>query len=146
MSDVLATLALKPTTFVHFVNPATDEPIYLALPEGHPKAGEPDLDKPVGVNVYGPGSKEYRAAQTAITQENIDRKRRKVTADLIQKNAVELLARTTYEFVNFQYEGKTAGLEACRAFYLDPRFTHLKEQVQDKQGAFGDFLPTQSDA
>src|SRR3569832_1871519 len=118
--------------FVHFVNPATDEPIYLALPEGHPKAGEPDLDKPVGVNVYGPGSKEYRAAQTAITQENIDRKRRKVPADLNQKNTKKLLARTTYEFVNFQYEGKTTNHKTNQTNNHNPQKTHQKKQVQDK--------------
>lgn len=132
--------ALAPSLFVHFTNPKTGEEVFDVFPEGHPQAGEEDESKPVGVRIYGPGSKEYRAAQTAITNEAIERKRRKVTAELIEKNAVELLARTTSEFVNFDYEGKGASVETCRAFYLDVRYPHLREQVQAAHGDFGSFL------
>ncbi len=144
MSDTdnsLDGLALKPTLFVHFRHPATDEPVYKKFPAGHDKAGEPDLEQPVGVDIYGPGSKEYRAASTAITNEAIERKRRKVTAELIQKNAVELLARCTSRFVNFEYQGKGSTLENNRAFYLDDQYTHLREQVQENMGDYGRFLP-----
>lgn len=155
--NALTSLALAATLFVHFKDPRSDEPVYhpqaATFPEGHelagqanPNAGEPDLERPVGVRIYGPGSKEYRAAQTAITNENIERKRKKVTAELIEKNAVELLARTTYEFVGFDYQGKGASPEVCRAFYLDAQFVHLKEQVQAGMGDYGGFLPTPSNS
>lgn len=153
----LDSLKLAPTLFVHFTNPRTGDPVYLpqaeTFPEGHelagqpnPDAGEDDETKPVGVNAYGPGSKEYRAAQTAITNESIERKRRKVTAELIEKNGVELIARVTYEFVNFDYKGKGYTVDTARAFYLDPEYVHLKEQVQDKMGDYGNFLPSASKA
>jgi hypothetical protein len=147
----LNSLALQPTKFVHFVNPATGELVYEpqpdVFPEGHeragqanPNAGEPNLDKPVGVRVYGPGSKEYRHAQTTLTNEAIERKRKKVTAELIEQNAVELLARTTYEFVNFDYEGDGATPENNRKFYRDPEYVHFREQVQAEMGDHGGFL------
>lgn len=126
----LAALALVPTLFIQFTHPVTGE---LVFADG-------DTDKPVGVNVFGPGSKEYRAAQSAITNESIAAKRKKVTAELIERNAVELIARTTSEFVNFDYEGKGASLETNRAFYKDERFVHLRDQVQEKLGDYGNFL------
>lgn len=137
----LAALALAATLFVQFRDPRTDEPVFNVFPDDHPDAGAPNPADPVGVRVYGPGSKEYRAAQSAITNEAIERKRKKVTAELIEKNAVELLARVTSEFVGFDYEGKGASLETNRAFYLDPRFVHLRDQVQEKMGDYGNFLP-----
>ncbi len=144
MSNVLAGLALLPSIFIQFTDPRTGEPVYHVHPEGHPEAGQPDLERPVGVRAYGPGSKEHRAAQSAITNETIERKRRKVTAELIQKNAVELLARVTYEFVGFDYHDKPSSLENNRAFYMDDQYAHLLEQVQLKMGDYGGFLPSAS--
>lgn len=132
-------LALKPTKFVHFKHPATDEPVYRKDADGND-----DRERPVGVNVYGPGSKEYRAAQTAITNEAIQRGRKKVTAEMIQRNAVETLARCTYEYVNFDYQGKPAGVENNRAFFADDQYAHFREQVQSEMGDFGGFLPSAS--
>jgi hypothetical protein len=135
-SDGLEGLALAPSKFVHFKHPASDELVYRKAADG-----EDDPERPVGVRVYGPGSKEYRVAQTALTNEQIQRGRKKITAEMIQRNAVETLARCTYEFVNFDYAGKPAGLEANRAFYADDRFVHFREQIQSEMGDFGGFLP-----
>lgn len=126
-------------TFVHFKNPKTDEPVYLPGADG-----KPDESKPVGVNIYGPGTKHYRESQSAITQEAIDRKRRKITAELLSKNAVELVARLTVEYVNFEYNGKGASLDNNRAFYGDEKFEHLRDQVQEKLGDVGGFLASVS--
>lgn len=147
----LAGLALAATLFVHFRHPASDEPVFALFPEGHSRAGEPDESKPVGVRIYGPGSKEYRATQTALLNEAIERRKKKVTAEAIESNAVKTLARTTFEFVNFTYkaegdesegEGQGYSPETAQLFYSDRRYVHLREQVQDAQGDHGRFLPS----
>lgn len=137
-------LAMLATIFVHFKNDATGELAYLK----DPITGEDDKSKPIGVNIFGPGSKEYKAAQSAITQEAIDAKRKKITAALIEANAVELMARTTANFVNFDYTGPDASplpdtatqADKARAFYRDPMYVNLRDQVSEKQGDTGAFL------
>lgn len=137
-------LAMAASVFVHFRNDNTGELAYL--PDAN---GNPDKTKPVGVKVYGPGSKEYKAAQSAMTQEAIDEKRKKITAAQIETGAVELMARTTAEFVNFDYAGPDSApladdaplVERSRAFYMDPNYVNLRRQVEDKQGDLGGFLP-----
>ena len=146
MKNVLQSLGLAmiASILVHFKNDATGEPVYLKDHEGND-----DKSKPVGVRMFGPGSKEYKAAQSAILQEAIDEKKKKVTAKGIEDTAIELLARTTAEFVGFTYEGSDENplpetathLERARAFYLDPGYTALHEQVKAKQGDLGAFLP-----
>lgn len=138
MSNALKKMALAATLFVHFTNPATGEQVFADNPE----TGEPDESKPVGVTIYGPGSREYKKHQSAITQEAIDAKRKKVSAALLESNAVELLARCTSEFRNFDYEGAAASVETNRKFYKDPEYAHLRAQVEDKLGDFGAFLPS----
>lgn len=142
-------LAMIATIFVHFRNDATGNLAYLK----DPITGEDDKSKPIGVNIFGPGSKEYKAAQSAITQEAIDEKRRKITAAQIENGAVELMARTTTDFVNWSYTGPADGpalpetatmLERARAFYLDPHYVNLRRQVEDKQGDVGNFLASAS--
>ncbi len=147
MKNVLQSLglAMVAAIFVHFKNDATGEPVFL----NDPLTGKPDPSKPVGVRIYGPGSKEYKAAQSAIMQEAIDEKKKKVTAKGIEDTAVELLARTTIEFVGFTYEGSednplpenASFLERARAFHLDPEYVNLQEQIKSKQGDLGAFLP-----
>ncbi len=130
-------------TFHQFTDPASGELIVETDEAGNKVLDGEGKEKPVGVMVFGPGTKQYRAAQTAITDEAIERKRKKVTAAMINSAGLELIARTTESFVNFDYEGKPASLEVNRLFYGDERFLHFKDQVQEKMGDFGGFLTKQ---
>lgn len=132
--DIKSLTAVAAIAFVQFRDPATDQPMTNA-------AGEP-----VGVEVYGPGSKQYRAAQSAIATANIKRGRKGLTGETLRENETELLARTTAKFVGFDYDGQAASVDVCRKFYDDVELAHLREQVVEKQGDFGNFIPTASTA
>lgn len=145
----ISTQAIAATLFVHFTNAATGEPIYKT-----DEAGEFELDAnekkiPVGVNVYGPGSVQYRNAQAELTTEALERRRNKknITGHTLMSNEVELLARTTIGFVGFTYKGGDGStLDNRREFYNDVALVHFKEQVSDKQGDVANFSQKGSNA
>lgn len=141
--NIKAMTKVVPTLFIQFRDPATDA---LMFKDG-------DNEKPVGVDVYGPGSTQYRNAQAAIATANIKRGKKGLTGTTIQDNETELLARTTRRFVNFEYvvadkDGNDTtlpeSLETYKKFYDDVELAHLREQVVEKQGDLGNFTPTAS--
>jgi len=127
--------------FVHLRNPDTDAKLYLTDDEG-----KPDLSKPVGVNMYSPGSIQYRNAQSAITTENIKRGKKGLTGETLRENAVELLAQTTAEFVNMDYNGSTSGVDTFREFYSDVEMVAYKEQIEEAQGDVGNSYKSKTTA
>ena len=132
MSFNIKAVAAVAKIFVHLRNPETDAKLYL-----NDEQGKPDLTKPVGVRMYSPGSIQYRNAQSAITTENIKRGKKHLTGETLRENAVELLALTTAEFVNMDYNGETSGIETFRAFYSDVEMVAYKEQIEEAQGDVG---------
>lgn len=132
MSFNIKAVAAVAKIFVHLRNPETDAKLYIADEEG-----KPDLSKPVGVNMYSPGSIQYRNAQSAITTENIKRGKKGLTGETLRENAAELLAQTTAEFVNMDYNGQTSGVDTFREFYNDVEMVAYKEQIEEAQGDVG---------
>ena len=132
MSFNIKAVAAVAKIFVHLRNPETDAKLYITDEEG-----KPDLSKPVGVNMYSPGSIQYRNAQSAITTENIKRGKKGLTGETLRENAAELLAQTTAEFVNMDYNGQTSGVDTFREFYNDVEMVAYKEQIEEAQGDVG---------
>lgn len=131
--------AIAATLFVHFKDPATNQPEYETN-----EAGEFVLDadgnkKPIGVRIYGPGSVQFRNAQAAIATGNIKLGKKGLKGEILFANETEILARTTAEFVNFTYSGQGANLENNRKFYDDVELVHYREQVSEAQGDLGNF-------
>jgi hypothetical protein len=130
----IKSLAVSPSTVVHLKHPASGEPLY----DGG------DRKKPVTVSIYGPGSAEFRAVQSQVTNENLARRRKGVTAESMERSRVEVLARCTFGFGHFEYEGKGYSVENARALYSDPSMVWVREQVEEATGDLGNFLETPS--
>lgn len=146
---------LLATAFIHFRDAATNAKLYVANEDKPAGAvdGEDGFARdtngeklPVGVEVYGPGSTQYRNAQSAIATANIKRGKKGLTGDILRENETELLARTTAKFVNFDYNGAAASYETNIKFYDDLELAHFREQVVEQQGDFGTFLPSAATA
>lgn len=101
----------------------------------------------MGVKVYGPGSQEFRKAQDAINTANIKNGKKGLTGASLRQDATVLLARTTAEFVNFEYLDTrvTASTDfetrvrVASAFYDDLEFVGLRDQVETEQNDLGNF-------
>jgi hypothetical protein len=106
-----------------------------------------DDGKAVGVNVFGPGSKEYRAAEAAVATKNIKGGKKSINGDTMRENQTDLLAATTSGFVNFDYKGADGSeLKDRRAFYDDVEMAAFREQVVEFQSDYGNFLPNASNS
>ncbi|WP_338761997.1 hypothetical protein [Massilia sp. METH4] len=117
-------------------------------------AGEPvlvevdDLDKPIGVRMVAPGTKEHRAAEDAVTKlarqraEKMSKKEREEASgpSMFLWLGTEKAARMVTEFVNFDYQGKGASLENTLAFLSDPEWHFLANQVRGATGSDERFL------
>lgn len=126
----MAIARLAPAFFIHFQDPNS----------GDFEFADKERRRPIGVQVHAPGSRESKKVESDIVNANIQRQAKKVTAELLEANALAKLAGCTFEFVNFDgvpgFEDKEYSLENARAFYSDPDFAHLREQVQEKLGDF----------
>lgn len=127
MNFNLDSLALKDTTELQLLHPASDEPLFA----------DKDEKQPVAIILYGTSSKQYRNAISAMQHRQLKRpKNAKVTPELLREESVNLLVACSHSAINFEYNGKPVeGEDAFRALYSDPKFSWLKEQVD---GAFGD--------
>lgn len=130
---------ILPSRFVHFRSPVDNAPVFLKKEVDGKKVD--DREKPVGIRIYGPGSAESRKADAIMTQELIDAKLKKGNAEMTQRLLTEKLARLSIEFVNFEIDGKTSGFETFRAFYDDPGYSYLRDQIEEGQSEVADFLP-----
>ena len=96
----------------------------------------------MGVSVYGPGSKEYQAAQTKVSNRNMNRlqKRGKFeqTPEEKQKEQAQFLADITHSFKNVDYDGKT-GRDLALAVYGDTSLGFIADQVADHVKEWGNF-------
>lgn len=106
--------------------------------------GKPDLNKPVRVNVYSPGSDAYAMIETRQTQRALKRmddndgKRVAMTAEERLAQAAEDLADLTVGFENLTYGGK-AGRELALAVYGDRKLGFIANQVHKFLNDWGNF-------
>lgn len=92
-----------------------------------------DGKKPVGVTLYGPGSKVYQEAQSRNHNRTVDRLKKKgkvdQTADEKITEQAEFLAAITVGFDNLEVDTLT-GHDLALAVYSDPSLGFLSQQVQ----------------
>lgn len=112
-------LALVPTAVLHLQD-ANDEPIYA----------DAKMEKPVQIHLYGPGSKQFAAAEARNNRkivESMSSRRGKNKLDQAELR-VDFLVSITKEFENIEYEGLT-GEDLYRAVYSDNTLRFIADQV-----------------
>jgi len=111
--------SVEPTSKLH-LRDANDELMYT------------DEGKPVAVNLYGPGSKQYARAQAAQNNRLLDKLKRKgksdQTAEQRAAESSEFLADCTESFENLEYDN-LAGRELFMAVYADVSIGFVADQV-----------------
>lgn len=99
-------------------------------------------EKPIVVNVYGPGSKQYARAMAAQNNRMLDKlkKRGKAdqTAEQKAQEAAEFLADCTESFENIDYD-KLTGRELALAVYSDAGLGFIADQVSAFIGNWANF-------
>lgn len=134
-------LSVEETSFLH-LRDANDELLY------EPGAnGEPDESKPVGVTLYGPGTKAYAKATAAKSNRMIDRLKKKGKSDLsadeaTQENAA-FLAACTKEFRYIERDSLD-GEALYKAVYGDASVGFISEQAAKHLGEWANFKPASS--
>ena len=111
--------AVEPTSKLH-LRDANDELMFT------------DEGKPVAVNLYGPGSKQYARAQAAQNNRLLDKLKRRgksdQTAEQRAAESSEFLADCTESFENLEYDN-LAGRELFMAVYADVSIGFVADQV-----------------
>ncbi|WP_313075867.1 hypothetical protein [Melaminivora sp.] len=128
--------AVAATTFLHLKD-SSDNLLYA----------DDDKKQPVGVTIYGPGSKEYQQAQVKVNNRAVARlqKRGKFeqTVDGKLKEQAEYLADITESFQNLSYD-KLTGRQLALAVYGDPSIGFIGDQVSEHVREWGNFSETSS--
>lgn len=146
----ISAMMIAAVMFIQFRDPATDQLMWVMKEEEDPDAPGQirlvyDLDeqgkkKPIGVRAYSPGSKIYRNAAAINATANIARGKKGLNGAVLFENQTDLLARTVFEYVNFDYNGEKASLETNRAMFADEAWEAVREQVSNDQADLGKSL------
>jgi hypothetical protein len=101
-----------------------------------------ELMQGVTVTVYGPGSKQYAAAQAKQSNKMIEKLKSKgrinQTAEQKAAETAEFLADVTVEFSGLEYDALT-GRELALAVYSDTTIGFIADQVAKFVGDWGNF-------
>ena len=134
MTFDINSLAIAETSFLQLKHPATDEPLFA----------DAEQTQPVGIKLYSTGSKQYRAAITAMQNRALKRnadKRNKPTAADMRAEGIDLLASVCIEAENFSYNGMTLdNKEAFRTLFEDDSMSWCKEQVDSFLADVSNFI------
>lgn len=111
--------------------------------------GQPDLDKPVRIHFYSPGSKQQAAAEARATQralkrlEENDGKPNPAAPEVRRMEAAEDLAAVTHHFENLSYSGAgdAQGVDLYQAMYADPDLGFIANQSAAFLSKWGNFKP-----
>lgn len=133
----IKSLAVVPTAFLHLKGP-DKLPLY-------------DDGKPVGIELYGPGSADFariderQSARTIARLNENDGKVGHTPVDQRRAETTEDLADLTASFRNIEHDGPDgqplSGRELHVAVYSDPTLGWLKEQAVKFVGDWGKFTP-----
>ncbi|MCR4297508.1 MAG: hypothetical protein NUV75_01960 [Gallionella sp.] len=128
--------AVAPTSRLPLRN-ANDELMYADGSDG-----KPDESKPMAVNVYGPGSKQYAKAQAAQQNRMIDKLKRKgktdQSAEEKAREQAEFLAACTESFENIT-DDELTGEALFKSVYTDIEVGFIAEQVGKHIGDWANF-------
>lgn len=124
----LKTQAVLNTSTLHLQD-AGEEPMYAAGADGNP-----DMQKPVQVVMYSPGTKQFANASARRSNRNVQRmvrgKKTDLSADEQRRESAEFLADTTHSFENLTYGDKLPTTrDEFIAVYSDIEIGFIAEQA-----------------
>jgi hypothetical protein len=105
--------------------------------------GKPDKSKPVGITLYGPGTKQHQKASAEKHLRTIERMRRKggklkQTAAEMREDDAEFLTAVTASFHNIERD-ELQGEALYRATYEDLEIGFIAEQANAFVGDWANF-------
>lgn len=133
MSFDLSSLALKETFALQLKHPV----------EGYPLFADKEEKKPIVINLYGKSSKPYQKAVTAMQSRALRRQAKKaeVTPEQLQSESLAMLEACSESAENLVLDGKPISTSAeLRALYENPKFSWIRDQVDESLGDLSNFL------
>lgn len=128
--------AVVQTSVLH-LRDADDELMYAKGPDG-----KPDLNRPMRVTVYGPGSKQFARATTKNQNRSMDRLKKKgkadQSADEKTQEIADFLTDCTKSFENIEYD-QLVDEHLHRAVYADLTLGFIAKQVNEYLGDWSNF-------
>lgn len=122
--------ALVPTAVLH-VRDANDELLY----------DDAKKEKPVQIHLYGPGSKQFAAAEARNSRKIVESMGRRGKKTDAAEMRVDFLVAITDHFENLEYE-KLQGEALHRAVYADSALRFIADQVHEFVNEAGNFTKT----
>lgn len=128
----ISTLALADTFTLHLKHPVTGEKLYA----------DEKQEQAVTITIYGTSSKKYRNAVTAMQNRQLRRKAKdKASAEDLQEEGIGLMVACSASSENLAIDGEEVKTEAqFRKLYSDPRFSWIKDQVDEALADVSNFL------
>jgi hypothetical protein len=128
----ITALRVQDTAFLHLKD-ANEELLYE----------DEKRTQPVGLTLYGPGSKVYAKANQAKQNKLMDRLKKKGRTDMTPEESAEenatFLAACTAELHYLEPEDGSTGAAAAKAIYLDQQAGHIAEQAGKFLTDWGNF-------
>lgn len=133
----IKTLAVAATAFLHLKNPADNTFLY-------------EDGKPVGIDLFSPGSPEFarveerQSARAVKRMQDNDGKISVAPVEQRRTEAADDLAALTSGFRHIEHDGPDgplAGTALFTAVYADPTLGWIKEQALKMLGDWGKFTP-----
>ena len=122
MSFNISTKAVSTTTFLHLLDPATDEKLYDVDADGN--------KSPVGINLYGKASAQYRQALSQLSKKNLMRKNKPQSFETNVDDNNEILVAIS-QSSNLNIDGVPVdNAKTFTKLYDEPSLFWVKEQVQ----------------
>lgn len=130
------------TTDIIIDDPTTQQPFLVDVDDG--QGGVLPDKQPMSVTVHGPGTKEYRAAQSVSQtayMATFHRGRSKETQAQKEAREAKFLSDCTVSFNHFTYDGGDAKAKSTfLACYLDPEMGWITEKVNTDMGDWAGFM------
>lgn len=143
----ISTIEVEDTFDVILEHPKTKEPMLVGGTEVPDDDGGTTMvgGVPMSVTVYGPGSKQFKAAKSAQSNRNMKRARAsggrvETTADEEAADVAAFLSTITVSLNHFTYKGLAPdSRDTFRAMYLDRKMGWITDQVNSQAGDWGRF-------
>ncbi len=97
----------------------------------HPGTGEP---LGITVTVAGPDSDRQRKARAVITNDRIEKRIRKATADRLDEEALTMTCAAIIGWDGVIVDGKAVEFNPCNASILLKRFPFIRDQIDAAVG------------
>jgi hypothetical protein len=105
----------------------------------HPKTGEP---LGIVIKVVGPDSKKQAKARTAVLNDRVEKKIRKITADRLTEEATSMVANSILSWSGVEIDGVAVTFSVENAVMVFTRWPFIREQVQSVSDDRANFIKT----